>query len=338
MDYPSILNSIKRGVFSPVYLFHGSEKLLINKITEQIKNKLLNKELEAFNLDILDGEKVSAAQVVDIANIVPVMSEKRVVIVNNPPYFLTTKGQEKDEEKGLLDYLVDPNRGCCLIFQVNGKVDKRKKAYKALGKSGEIVEFAPLDKTKLEQWIKEFFKEKGKTLDGQSIEYLSLVGSEGLDKLEKELEKLDLYCHDKGQITLKDVQTIISKSPEINIFNLLDSIANREGKKSLELLAISLTMGEAPMAIIYRLVSHFRMILIAKDMLNDGYSEKQIRERLGAHPYTVSKVLKQSRNFDLELLLKALNRLLETEMQLKTGGGEAKELLETLVIQLCYGK
>jgi DNA polymerase-3 subunit delta len=338
MDYPGILNNIKRGVFSPVYLFHGSEKLLINRVTEQIKSKLLNKELEAFNLDVLDGEKVPAKQVIDIANILPVRSETRVVIVKNPPYFLTTKGQEKDDEKALLDYLDNPNLSCCLIFQVNGKADQRKKIYKALEKSGQIVEFAPLDKIKLEQWIKAFFKEKGKTIDAQAVEYLRLVGSEGLEKLEKELEKLDLYCHNQAQISLEDVQAIISKNPEINIFNLLDSVANKEGKRALELLAYSLTMGEAPMAILYRLVNHFRMILIAKDMLNQGYSEKQIRERLKAHPYTISKILKQSHNFNLEQLVKALERLLEVEVQLKTGGGEAKELLETLVIQLCYSK
>lgn len=338
MDYPSILNSIKRGVFSPVYLFHGSEKLLINKVTEQIKSKLLNKELEAFNLDILDGEKVFANQVVEIANILPVMSEKRVVIVNNPPYFLTGKGQDNAEEKALLDYLEDPHLGCCLIFQVNGKIDKRKKVYKAVGKAGEIIEFAPLGKIKLEQWVRGFFKEKGKTLDAEAIEYLGLVGSEGLEKLEKELEKLDLYCQEQAQISLEDVQAVISKSPEVNIFNLQDSIASREGKKALELLGHSLTMGEAPMAIIYRLASHFRMILIAKDMLEQGFSEKIIRGRLGAHPYTVSKALRQSRNFNLEQLIKALERLLEAEIQFKTGGREANELLETLVIQLCYEK
>ena len=53
--------------------------------------------------------------------------------------------------------------------------------------------------------------------------------------------------------------------------------------------SLLLNHGEAPMAIIYRLVSHFRMILIVKDMLNQGYSEKQIRERLKAHPYTISR-------------------------------------------------
>ena len=67
--------------------------------------------------------------------------------------------------KSLTDYLDNPNLSCCLIFQVNGKADQRKRSISLL-KNQTSSRIAPLDKVKLEQWIKAF-QRKRENIDAQ---------------------------------------------------------------------------------------------------------------------------------------------------------------------------
>lgn len=337
MEYTSLLNSINRGVISPLYLFYGTEKLLIDKCLTKLKEKLLPDGLEAFNYDRVDGEKVPLKEIIDLANTIPVMSEKRVIIVDNAFYFSAQKTIEnKENERYLLEYLKDPNPTCCLIFKVLGKVDKRKKIFKAVEEKGQTIDFATLSGENLERWIEKYLKEYDKRIERDALSYLSLLSKEGLDVLQNELDKLISYCWYEPVITLAMTQEMVTRNSELNVFSLIDSIANKQGKKALELLHTSLALGEAPLKLIYLLVRQIRMILIAKEMVSQGYSEKQVREKLQVQPFVVSKVLGQGRRFTLEQLVEALTKLLETEVLLKSSGGDPGELMENLVIGLCY--
>ncbi|SMB90832.1 DNA polymerase III, delta subunit [Desulfonispora thiosulfatigenes DSM 11270] len=336
MDYLGFMNSLKREVISPLYIFEGTEKLLMNQMITKVKEKFLPEEVEAFNFDYVEGDKVSLKQIVDLANTMPIMSDKRIVVIENPPFIMTVKNkEEKGEEKFLLEYLKNPNLSTCLILKVIGKVDKRKKIYKEMQSIGQIIDFQGLNREKMEQWILNYLKQRNVKIDAEALSYLIIVGGEGLEFLTNELDKIILYVQDE-KITLDVVQNLVAKTSEINIFHLIDNIANKQGKKALEQLNISLSMGEAPLKLIHLLVRQFRMIIIAKDLLTTGYSEKQIREKLEQAPFIVSKVIGQGRKFSIEELIISLEYLLDTETKLKSSGGLTRELMENLVIKLCY--
>ena len=57
---------------------------------------------------------------------------------------------------------------------------------------------------------------------------------------------------------------------------------------------------------------------------------------LSIQPFVLKKVLMQGRRFSDEQLVNALEKLLETEFLLKSSGGGPNELMENLVIGLCY--
>lgn len=336
MDYQSFINSVQRGVISPVYIFHGTEKLLIDNMIKKLKGKFLIEEVEAFNFDKLEGDKLSLNQITDLANVMPVMSDKRIVLVENPSFLLSgNKKESKEEEENLLAYIKDPNLSSCLVFKVAGKIDKRKKLYKEIQKVGKVIECQGLKRDRMEQWILNYLNKKNVKIDKEALNYLVIIGGEGLEFLINELEKIILYVQSE-RITLEVVQELVAKTSEINVFHLIDNIANQQGKKALEQLHISLSMGEAPLKLVYLLVRQFRMIIIAKDLLTIGFSEKQIREKLDQAPFVVSNVIRQGHRFTINELIAALDYLLETEKKLKSSGGLDYELMEDLVLKLCY--
>ncbi len=336
MEYQALNNSINRGVLATVYLFHGTEDFLMERYLDKLKAIILPQGLEDFNFDRVDGEKVTPERVVELASMMPVMAEKRLIIIDNPVYLLANKTKEdKYEDKPLLEYLQNPNPSSCVVFKLIGSPDKRKKLFKAIAEKGQVYEFAPLKGRHLEEWIISFLQEKGKKIQPEALTYLSIIGSNGLNFLEKELEKLLIYSGDEPIISLETVQNVVTKTIEVNVFDLIDSVANKEVERAWDLLHTTLASGEAPMKLIYLLVRQFRLILIAKDLLNQGCTEKQIKEKMDVHPYVVKKALAQGRKFSERELVNALEKLLETEILLKSGGGDPEKLLENFIVGVC---
>lgn len=338
MEVKALEERLKKNEIDQVYLLYGEEKLLLNQTVNQIKALVLPEGLEDFNFDLLLGEKLSPKSVVDVANTLPFMAERRLVLVDNPSFLVNAKDSSKNEEESLLSYLDDPNPQCCLILKCTDKIDKRKKLFKKLQQKAIVVEFAPLKGVQLEKWITAFLKNRGKTIEKPALHYLSAMNSYTLEILSNELEKIVDYAADADIISLEMVQTILSKTVEANIFDLIDAIASKKGKSALNLLENTLYLGEAPLKILALLVRHFRLLIIMKDLKNKSYSEAEIKEKLKLHPFVVTKGLKQGAGFNTKQLIDFLEKLLLCEVELKSSATDPNRLLERLIIDLCYIK
>ena len=132
------------------------------------------------------------------------------------------------------------------------------------------------------------------------------------------------------------IQMIVTKNVETNVFDLIDSIAQRKAARAIGLLNDCLVQGEAPLKILFLLVRQFRQLLLIKDLNDQGYLEAEIKNRLKVHPYVVTKGLKMGRQFSKDQLIKFMDQLLKAEVTLKSTSVNGGELLESLIIDLCY--
>ncbi|MCG9128931.1 hypothetical protein JT359_15180 [Candidatus Poribacteria bacterium] len=83
----NILREIEANKIAPVYLLSGTETFLIEGTLKQILDKLLPPESRDFNLSILDGSIVSVREILSHVDLYPMMSDWRVVVVENFPAF-----------------------------------------------------------------------------------------------------------------------------------------------------------------------------------------------------------------------------------------------------------
>ncbi len=341
MDYKSLLNSIKRGVVSPVYLIYGEELYLQKLIIEAFKKGLINDSTGDFNFDDLDGEKVTPGQIVACADTLPVFAEKRLTIVKNSIFFQGGKKegdskQRSQESERLLQYLQNPLTSTCLIFLVKGSIDKRKKLVKAVEKSGQVVETAPLKGAELNNWIQTEAELLGKKIESKAVEYIILNTNHDLYFLKNEIEKLALYSGDHHTITLATVEKLLTKTSEANIFALVDGIGLKKGEQALRELRTLLERGEPPVRIVFMIARQFRLILSGKDLNERGYTEKQIAKELAIHPFVIRKILQQARRFKYQELEKCFQQILECDMALKRGI-PPRVTLENLILGLTQG-
>ncbi|MFZ5752765.1 MAG: DNA polymerase III subunit delta [Bacillota bacterium] len=337
MLFQSVINSIKRGMVSPVYLLHGEEEYLQELIIKALKEHLLTPETGDFNYDELDGENVSPGQIVASANTLPVFAEKRLVIVKRPsPYFLSKKKEGEDtgvDDKCLIEYISEPLSSTCLVFWLKETADKRKKLYKTIEKKGQVVEVTPLKGTELSNWLQEQAGALGKVLEPNALEYIVFHASHDLRSLKNELDKLALFAGEERTISLPVVEKLLTKSIEANIFDLVDSLGLRKTEEALHELRNLLVMGEPAIRILFMIARQFRLILMVKDLEQRGFSEKQITAELSLHPYVTGKILRQARNFTFPELERNLEIILETDFALKNGS-PVQAALENLILKL----
>ncbi|MDA8213378.1 MAG: DNA polymerase III subunit delta [Clostridia bacterium] len=345
MDITAVENSLKRKVLSPVYLFYGEESYLRDRLVEKFKATLLPPEVRDFNLDIVDGREIRFDALVNTASTLPFLAEKRLVIVQNAEFFKAKKKntparQEDDDsgssqEESLIRYLENPSTDTCLIFLGDEGIDKRKRIYKLVEKAGQIVHFPLLKGQELTNWIKERVNSQGREISREALQYLVLAVGSNLQLLEKELEKLLTNLGEEAEISLSQVETMVSKQADITVFQLIDAVAEKRFPAAMEYVRDLLFQGQQPVLIISLLARQFRLIWLANLYLSQGYSESQVASNLQVKPYVVSKCSRQGRNFRQDDLRRAYRILLETDHNIKTGKQESVVALEMALIKLC---
>lgn len=339
MDQQTFNRQLDSGELAPIYYFYGEEKLLLERSIKAIKKKLLPEGLEDFNFERYASDKMSPKQIVELAMNLPFMAEKRILVIDCAANFLTPAKADKESQEGiksLVSYLEQPNPQCCLIFCGEKALAKTGTLNKALQASAATVEFAALKGKLLEGWISDYLAQQGRTIQKEALEYLGAVNSFDLEIMEKELDKLLLYTAGQGNITKQQVLTIVTKTVEANIFDLSDALGNRRAREAIQVLRNMLVLGEPALKITATLVKHIQNLILVKDYRTQGWNDIQIKDKTKLHPYVIKKSTAQANRFTMQQLISALELLLIAEVELKSTGRGAQEVLEQFIIDVCY--
>ena len=81
MNWNEFYASLKENTLKPVYLFAGPEVFIKSGALDAMRKKLLPEGLEGLNETVLEG--ATAAQIIEAAETLPMMCERRLVIVRD---------------------------------------------------------------------------------------------------------------------------------------------------------------------------------------------------------------------------------------------------------------
>lgn len=344
MSYKNLLKDIKENNVTNVYLFFGREKYLINKGMELVKDRYFsNTNDESFNYNFYDGINDDIDVVLNSCETLPFMGEKRIVIVKSKETFSGNKStMGKEGEEKLINYVPNIPDTTCLIFIAGEKIDKRKKLVKEIKSNGKVIEFDKLDKISLLKWIQKVLKSNHKGISKTALEglvnslgYLDRDSSSTLYDVENEVKKLCNYIADKEMIELSDIEKIMTKPLENNIFLLVDSVANKNSNLALKMFNQMLIGGEPEGRILHMIVRQFKILNRVKIMIDRGYTASAIAPKISLPQYIAKKYVKQSNSFSAKDILKILNLAAESERKIKTGKIQSKLAIEMLIIEFC---
>ncbi|HEY3374408.1 MAG TPA: DNA polymerase III subunit delta [Candidatus Aquicultor sp.] len=314
----------------PVYLIFGDKKMIAEGLA-RLKNRIGAQFDLEFNFNRFSGGDTNAAYIIEAANTLPFMSDKRLIVVKD------VEKLSADDITRLVKYIENPSDTTCLVLVAN-TINRASRLYKAVEKAGEIAEYK-LKESPL-TWIKKEFGARGQLVsDAVARHILQVVGSDLL-RLSIEIEKISLYCNDDRIIDPGDVDPIITKSTELSVFDLVDRIGERNIRRALEILDSLLQQKEAPLAILALIARHFRLLLRTKVWVETGHDNRYLVEHLTGDAgkklpsFVVAKYREQSYNFSADELKGMFERMLQADIALKSSAQSAESTMQDLIIQL----
>ncbi|MFZ5817375.1 MAG: DNA polymerase III subunit delta [Bacillota bacterium] len=342
MHYREALDEIRAGKFRPVYLVYGGEAFLKEELFHALRAALVQPETADFNYHVLDPSPDQVSQALALAQTQPFFAERRLVVVKDCPAIIPSRRRteeegEGDEEKpsgddGLVQYLKSPVPSTTLLFLAEG-VDSRRKVTRALVASGGAVECQPLKEDDALMWAQSRAQSKGKKLGSLAARtLLDKVGTD-LRLLDSELEKLSLFVGEGREITQQDVESCVSNLAETEVFRLTEAVMLKQRTRALALLEQCLRQVDHPLQLLAALTNRFRQILLVKALVAKGVSRKDGATLARMHPFAYEKMTGHVANLQRDEVVRALQRLLEADLAMKSGF-DPKLTLETLVVEL----
>ena len=308
-----------------IYLIVGDDDAEMSRLSADV-SALVEDELRAFNLErMYAGEKdATTASIVESARTLPMMADRRVIVVLRAERILKPKRRGKDEEPDdaqeppgdtdvLEAYVKRPEPLTTLVF-VASDVDRSRRLYKAIQKHATIVECWGLKGGRdgrvdlrqvaraAEALVRQAVADAGQQIDPAAARLVADRAGTDIATLRGDVERLLMYAAGKAKIDLKDAQEVVSTETSQDDWAVTNAIQRGDAAEALRQVALALESGGVPYMILGQL----------------GWF---VREKLPAS--------------DPRRVPSAIEALFRTDLDLKSSGGDPRVLLERLVVELC---
>lgn len=331
--FSKVWRDIQKGNIAPVYLLVGEEAYYVDETISKLRAALGGEDGEYAQFDCAEQP---VDFVIDEADTIPFFSDRKLVVARNASFLRATeKGKEKIEHdlSRLEAWLEHPTEQCVTVFVAPyEKLDERKKVTKLMKKHAILLEAAQLKDHDLAVWIQqEIAAQQGRITDDAVGKLIEMVGANML-QLRLEIEKLLLFV-EGDVIDAHVVENLVAKTLEHDAFKLLNAYLARDIVTAVTIYHDLLRQKEEPIMLVGLLASNIRTMNHVYYLEKKGYHPQQIAKQLKLHPYRVKLMIENRRRPTEERLLKALHRLAEVDLKLKTTGGNRERHLELFLIQ-----
>ena len=143
-----------------------------------------------------------------------------------------------------------------------------------------------------------------------------------------------MYKGPGGTIDVEDVILLSPYAAEASIFDLVDALGSRQAATAATLLQKKLAEGAEPFYLFSMFVRQFRLLIQVKEMAEAGERPAGMAAQLRMPPFVVDKLAQQAQGFTLPQLEQIYGRLLEIDVQTKTGQADMLTSLHLLLAGL----
>jgi DNA polymerase-3 subunit delta len=336
------------------YIFHGEDEFGRAEELARLRGEMAggDRAMAELNTTYLDGRNLTLGELRHNCDTIPFMADRRVVIVDGLLGRLapgrkrkggeSSEGDEPAWKRAFLEelaaYLPVLPPTTRLFFVESKKLPASHPILKLAGteakeERGYVKLFMPPKDWELPAWIHDRARGKGGSFDNKAATRLAQLVGPTLRLLDLEIDKLLLYA-DGRSVSTDDVQILVSRARETNIFDLVDAVGRRQTGSALRLLHGLLEDGEPPLKLFGMLARQVRILIQVSELRDQGLNHQEITTRLKLHPFVVEKGLAQARSFEIAQLETAHRHLVETDWSIKTGKTEPVLALDMLIVDL----
>ena len=298
----------------------------VKKIKKIFKNEQ-NDLIKGINYIALDGEEVK--NIIDDIETPAFGFSKKLIIAKNTGLFKKETKKKSGEIEVLREkiktYLSDNftqiEETVNIIF-IEEEAEKNS-LLDFIDKNGIVCKFTELKPIDIKKRLKAICNGYKVNVDEKTLDYFIECCGTNFQELINEIRKLIEYASENGTITKESIDKLAIKKIESIIFDLTDSLGQKDIKKSLEVLNNLIFEKEPIQKILITLYNHFKKLLIVKLAINYNKDIAQM--------FLVNKYKNQARLFKIEELQIINQELIDLDFKYKNGLVDLQVGLEAIL-------
>ena len=329
----SIVNDIKTGNVKPIYFLMGEEAYYIDRISDFIESNVLDEAEKGFNQVVMYGRDVTIEEIVSSAKRYPMMAEKQVIIVKE------AQDLSRTIEK-LVSYAENPQPTTVLVINYKyKKLDKRKKLYKAIDKSGVLFESKKLYDNQVSDWIRRVLSGRNYKIEPKAALMLVEFLGTDLSKINNELEKLITILPKDSIISPSHIEENIGISKDFNNFELRKAVGEKQVVKANRIINYFAENPKSnPIVMTISLLNSFFTQLLQYHGLQSK-DKMSVAKALGVNPYFVSDYATAAKNYPMRKVSQIIGLLREADVKSKGVGANGMpqaDILKELLFKIMH--
>jgi DNA polymerase-3 subunit delta len=324
-----------------VYLFHGPDAFSAREALRALRQELA---VDATNVvRLYGGQDLTLAEVAAACQTASFFAEPRLVVIEQLSAMFGARRRSRRPARqrgpqpepaasdGLAEVLAHLPPTTTVVILEDQVSASFMESLKGLA---EVRAFPILRAEEVRRWAAERAKSLGASISPQALERLcELVDGYHLGELAHEIDKLIAYA-DGRRIEASDVEAVGSGAIEHQNWDLTDAVVAGRADRALRVLQEMDAKQHPPQLLHTMIIRQFRLVILAQDLLRQGFSTPQIGERLGTAGFPLRKVIDQASRYPADRLEAAYRRLLESDAAVKTGVLDVETALECLIVDL----
>ena len=331
LNYKLELQKLKTEGPGRLYLLWGKEDYLREQYLKQLKSICIPEGESGFNYRRFDGPEIAAVQLRQAVDAMPFLSERSFVELRDLDVNRLKEAQEIQE------ILSDIPEYCtvCLVQNAEYEPDGRLKLIKLIREKGSELKFTQQGQGALIDWIARRFAAHGKRIDFEAAQRLIFISGDLMNRLIPEIDKIAAYA--KGDtVSVGEVEAVAHHIPEAQVFALTDYLAQKQYNAAMYTLAELFAENEYdPIYLLAVLGSQMRRLYAARLAIEQQLGAKYVAECCSIkYDFLISKLMDSARGYTLDQLKNAVRICAEADEQMKSSGGDGRELLKNAVLAI----
>jgi len=331
LNYKQELQKLKAEGPQTLYLLWGKEDYLREQYLTQLKACCIPDGESGFNYKRFDGPELSANMLRQAIDALPFLADHTFVELRDIDI---NKLKDAQEIAAVLSEVPDY---CTICFVQNAEYepDGRLKLIRTIRDKGCELKFTQQGQGALIDWIARRFAAHGKRIDFEASQRLIFISGDLMNRLIPEIDKIAHYVRDE-KVTVKDVEAVAHHIPEAQVFELTDFLAQKQMSAAMNTLSELLAENEYdPIYLLAVLGSQMRRLYCARLAIEHDLGAKYVMECCGIkYNFMATKLLQSARGFSKEQLKHAVNICAESDWQMKSSGGDSREVLKNAVLAI----
>lgn len=322
------------GEYARVYLITGDQDYLRTENRNRICKALLG-DGDAMNAACYTGDQFTVQEIIDLANTLPFLAERRVITIEDSWLF----GRRAGEGDALTDYLPHMPETTHLVF-VQREVDRTRRLYRRIKEIGTVIDCVTPGMAWIREWVTGKCRDAGMRITDEARDLLVNDAGEEPDLLllQSEIDKVVSYCGSRAEVAADDVRTIGTVQMRDRIYDMMGAITSHNATEALAIYAELLQKQVSPQSILGLLVYNYNQLLQVGELRGRGTSMPEIAGLMHTAPYIIEKrVVPRLRGQTAAELIRALDDCLQIDLDYKSGRIDPQIAVEEHIIRSSSG-